>query len=118
MPKCGFNKVALQLSNSLEITEFSNFLLQLKNQRTDSKHGWLFYQFYFERDHDILKPKSPYFLLNKNINLNKKETDWNMENSTKPVQESRIKSKTVMNWSSLKKMVFCKFATYFQNTIY
>ena len=23
----------------LEITEFSNFLLQLKNQRTDSKHG-------------------------------------------------------------------------------
>ena len=41
-----------------------------------------------------------------------------MENSTKPVQESRIKSKTVMNWSSLKKMVFCKFAAYFQNTIY
>ena len=28
---------------------------------------WLFSHFYFERNYDVLKSKSPYFLLNKNV---------------------------------------------------
>ena len=47
-------------------------LLQLKNQRSWSKKSpWLFCYFDFERNYDVLKSKSPCFLLNKNINLNK-----------------------------------------------
>ena len=34
----------------------------------------------FERDHDILKSKSPCILLNKNINFDKNETGLKMEN--------------------------------------
>ena len=36
---------------------------------------WVFCYFNFERDYDTLKSKSPYFLLNKNINYNKSETE-------------------------------------------
>ena len=41
---------------------------------------WLFYYFYFERNYDDLKSKSPCFLLNKIINFNKNETELKMEN--------------------------------------
>ena len=44
--------------------------------------GWLFYCFYFERNYDVLKLKSPCFLLNKNKNFNKNETESKMENPT------------------------------------
>ena len=41
---------------------------------------WLFYYFYFERNYEVLKSKSPCFLLNKNINFNKNKTELKMEN--------------------------------------
>ena len=42
---------------------------------------WLFYYFNFERNYNVLKSKSPCFLL-KNINFNKNETESKMENPT------------------------------------
>ena len=80
----------------------------------------LFYYFNFERNYNVLKSKSPYFLLNKNVNYNQNEMESKMENSThsfrktnfvlRLLQESRIKkSKTVMSWRSRKKKegAFC-----------
>ena len=74
---------------------------------------WLFYYFYFERNYDVLKSKSPCILLNKNINFNINETESKMENAThsfrqtnhviKLVQKLGIKSKTVTRWSLQKK---------------
>ena len=55
---------------------FSNFLLQLQNQR-------LFYYFYFERNYEVLKSKSPCFLLK----FNKAETELRMENPTRSFRE-------------------------------
>ena len=55
---------------------FSNFLLQLQNQR-------LFYYFYFERNYDVLKSKNPCFLLK----FNKAETELRMENPTHSFRE-------------------------------
>ena len=73
---------------------------------------WLFYYFHFERNYDVLKPKSPYILLNKNINVNKIETEWKMKNPTHTfretnlvpqlTQELQIKMRTVMSWSFLR----------------
>ena len=74
---------------------------------------WLFYSFSFERNYDVWKSKYPCFLLDKNINVNKNETESKMENPTgsfrdknlvlQLVWESRIKSETVMSWSSHEK---------------
>ena len=71
---------------------------------------WLFYNFSFESNYDILKSKSPCILLK---NFNKSETESKMENpthgfrETNPVlelmQESQSKSKTVMSWGLRKK---------------
>ena len=73
---------------------------------------WLFYCFNFERNYDDLKSKSPCILLNKNINFNKNDTELKMENPTHSfrendlvlqlIQESQIKSKTVIKWSLQK----------------
>ena len=73
---------------------------------------WLFYCFNFERNYDVLKSKSPCILLNKNINFNKNDTELKMENPTHSfrendlvlqlIQESQIKSKTVIKWSLQK----------------
>ena len=80
---------------------------------------WLFYYFHFERNYDILISKSPCVLFNKNINFNKNGTESKMEYPTHSfteanlllqlIQESHIKSKTVMSWSSQKKKkgIFC-----------
>ena len=43
---------------------------------------WPFYYFNFERNYDILKPKSPYFLSNTNINFHKNDQQSDMENPT------------------------------------
>ena len=50
-----------------------------------SKSGWKqncawLYDFYFERNYDDLKSKSLCFLLNRNINFNKNDKKWKMEN--------------------------------------
>ena len=37
---------------------------------------------YFERNYDVLKSKSPCFLLNKNIKFNKNETESDIEKPT------------------------------------
>ena len=62
---------------------------------------------------------SPCILLNKNINFNKNKTGSKIENLSHSLreknlvlqlmQESQIKSKTVMSWSSWKKKedIFC-----------
>ena len=69
--------------------------------------------FNFERNYDVLQSKSPCILLNENINFNKNETESEKENPSHSFrgmnlvfqlrQESQIKSKTVMSWSSRKK---------------
>ena len=46
---------------------------------------WLFYYFYLNRNYDVLKSNSPCFLMNKNIKLNKNETESKKENPTHTV---------------------------------
>ena len=41
--------------------------------------GFYNYNYNFERNYDVLKPKSPCILLNKNIDFNKNETESKME---------------------------------------
>ena len=48
----------------------------------------VFYYFNLERNFDVLKSKSPCFLLNKNINSNKNETESKIENPTKTFREN------------------------------
>ena len=45
------------------------------------------YYFCFERNYDVLKSKSPYFLLSKNIKFNKNKTELKMENLTHSFRE-------------------------------
>ena len=74
---------------------------------------WYFYYFDLERKHDVLKSKIPRFLLNKNMNFSKSETESIMENDTHTFRETNLElqhiSKTVVSWSSRKKAeyVFC-----------
>ena len=98
--------------------EFSNFLLQFKDHRCGSKTCMqILYYFNFEMNCDVLTSESPFFLLNKNINFDKNETESKMENLTEPCasahEESRMKSKTVMNWSSRKKKIYIFCNVYF-----
>ena len=51
---------------------------------------WLFYYFHFERSYDVLKTRSLRFLLNKNINFNKNETESKMENPTYSFREMKL----------------------------
>ena len=67
--------IFLGAPNQADIIEFSNFLLQLRNQRAGNKTLWLFYYFYFERNYDVLKSKNIYFLWNKNVNFNKTKAE-------------------------------------------
>ena len=94
---------------------------------TENSEAWeqntvlLFHYFNFERNYDILKSKSPFILLNKNINFNTNETESKMENPTHSIretnrllqliQELQLKSKTVMSWSSRikKEGIYCLF---------
>ena len=102
-----------------DIIEFSIFLFQLKNQKSESKIVCGFSITYFGKNYGVLKLESPCFLLSKNINFNKNETKLKMENPTNSfremnyvlqlVSESQIKRKTVMSWSSQRKKecIFC-----------
>ena len=49
---------------------------------------WLFYYLHFESNYDVLKSKSPWILLNKNINFNKNEKKSKMENPTHSFRET------------------------------
>ena len=80
---------------------------------------WLFYYFNFQRNHDVLKSKSPFIFLNKHINFNKSETESEMEKLKhcfretnlvlQLIYESEIENKTMMSWRSRKKKegIFC-----------
>ena len=46
--------------------------------------------FEFERNHDVLKSKSPCILLNKNINFSKNETELKMEDPTHSFSEKNL----------------------------
>ena len=95
--------------------DFQTSCSNLKIWGLEQKYIWLFYEFHFERNFDVLKSKSPYFLLNNNIHFNKNETESKMKNPTKCfremnlvlklVQELGMKSKTEMSWSPRKKRV-------------
>ena len=77
---------------------------------------WLLYYFNFERNFDVVKSKSPYLLLNKNINFDKNKTKSKMENATHSfrqtnlvlqlIDELQVESKTVISWSTPKKGTF------------
>ena len=51
---------------------------------------WLFYYFNFERNYEVLKSKSPYFVLSKDINFDKNETESKMENPTHNFRERNL----------------------------
>ena len=51
---------------------------------------WLFYYFDFERNYEVLKSKSPFISLNKNINFNKNKTESKMGNSTHGFRETDL----------------------------
>ena len=102
----------LESRNSHRYHWIFKLFLQVKNQRCGSKTVCLFYYFNFDRN-AVFKSKSPCFLWNKNINFNKNESGLKIENPThnfremklklQLIQESRLKSKTVMRCSSRKK---------------
>ena len=51
---------------------------------------WLFNHFNFERNYVVLKSKSSCILLNKNININKNETESKIENPTHSFRETKL----------------------------
>ena len=61
-----------------------------KSEIWEQKYMWFLYYFNFERNYDVLKPKSACFLLNKNINFNKNETVSKIENSTHAFRETSL----------------------------
>ena len=80
----GFKKFAtMSVLGGLQLTQI---LLNFKTSCCNLKSGvwkqncmWLFYYFDFKRCYNLLKLKSPCILLNKNIKVNKKETQSKME---------------------------------------
>ena len=103
------------------IIKFWNFLLQLIKQKYGNKtmSDFSIISFFKGINYNFLKSERTCILLNKNINFNKSETDSKMENPTHTFRETklalqvisqlRIKSNTVMSWSSQKKKedIFC-----------
>ena len=89
----GFKKFTTRsVLGGLQITQI---LLNFKTSCCNLKSGvwkencmWLFYYFYFKRRYNLLKLKSPWILLNKNIKVNKKETKLEMENPTRSFRET------------------------------
>ena len=79
----------------------------------------VFPYFNFEKNYDVPKSKSPWTLLNKNINFNESVMERKVENHTHSfretnlvfqlILESQIKSNTLISWSSRKKkrVFFC-----------
>ena len=59
----------------------------LKLEVWGEKCVWLFCYFNFKRNYDVLKSKSPCFLLNKNLNIKKNEMESKMENNTHSFRE-------------------------------
>ena len=51
---------------------------------------WLFHYFNIEKNYDVLKSKSPCFLLNKNMNFDKNEMESRMLNPTHAFKETNL----------------------------
>ena len=112
--------VSWSVFGELQLSQISlNFktLLQLKNQRSESKTVCGFFIILILKG--IIKSKSPCILLNKNINFNKNKTESKMENPTHSLREAnlvlqliqklQIESRVLIRWSSRKKKegMFC-----------
>ena len=54
---------------------FELFVATQESEVWEQNCVWFFSYFYFERNYDVLKPKRPCFLLNKNIIFHKNETE-------------------------------------------
>ena len=61
-----------------------------KSEVLEQKSVWLFHYFYFERNDNALKLKILCFLLIKNVNSNKNETESKMENPTHSFREMNL----------------------------
>ena len=84
-----FLKFVLFLNSKIRLQV--SFCCNLKIRGLEAKmRVWLFYYFNFERNHSVLKSKSLHFLLNKNINFNKNETESKMENPTQSFRETNL----------------------------
>ena len=59
-----------------------HLLATKKSDIWEQNSMWLFCYFNFERNYDGLNSKSPCFLVSKNINFNKNETESKIENPT------------------------------------
>ena len=89
LSKLRFSKFKRELFGELQLAKvfhFQTFRCKSKIRGLGAKL-WLFYYFYFERNYDVLKLKSPCFLLNKIIKLNKNQMESNMENTTHSFRE-------------------------------
>ena len=80
-------KVRLQVSfwgapYHANIIEFSNFIKSLKIRILGAELRGFSIILIFENNYDVVKSKGPCFLLNKDINFNKNETESKLENPT------------------------------------
>ena len=86
--------VTWSVFGELQLTQISlNFktsCFNLKISGMGAKLCVAFLLFYFERNYDVLKSKSPCILLNKNINFNKNEMESKMENPTHSFRETNL----------------------------
>ena len=78
---------------------------------------WPFCYFSFERNYDVLKSKSPYILLNKNINFNKNETESKMENLTHSFRETNLVLQPTQE-SQIKTVLFYKAVLFIEYTYF
>ena len=119
---CKFKKlVTRSVFGELQLTQlslnFQTFSCNLKIRSLRAKICVAFLLFWFLMEFW----RFHFFLLNKNINFNKNETESKIENPTHSfretnlvlqlIEESQIKSKTIMSWSSQKKKesIFAQF---------
>ena len=85
VPRSVFGELQLtQISSN-----FKTFYCNLKIRGLGAKLCVAFLLFSFERNYDVQNSKSPYILLNKNINFNKNVTELKMENPTHSFRERR-----------------------------
>ena len=67
-----------------DITEFSNFLLQLKTNVWEQNCVWLFFYFHFEKNYEVLKSM---IFVEQKYKVNKNETKWKIQNSAHSFRE-------------------------------
>ena len=78
-------------SNSRRYCWIFKLLVATKKTEVWEQNRVLFFCYFkFERNCDVLKWKSPCILLNQNINFDKNETEWRIENSTRSFRETNL----------------------------